>query len=199
MNLGYFAVAADVQKNTREAVRTLKRLGATVDEIDLGWDYTVLDAWQTWWEGLFAALCGDLLPRWRHQMTPMVVKVLEAGQRHDAVRLYKSNITRGAMWQKLGPVLEKYDALVCPTCAVSALYAEHDSMAAEYRIDGQRVPAYVGWAMTYPFNMMAWCPVASVPSGFGSTGMPTGLQIVGRTFDDPTVFRVAAAFEKARP
>lgn len=199
MNLGYFEVAEDVQKNTREAVRALKRLGATVDEVDLGWDYTVLDAWQTWWEGLFAALCGDLLPRWRHQMTPMVVKVLEAGQRHDAVRLYKSNLTRGAMWQKLGPILEKYDALVCPTCAVSCLDAEHDSMAADYRINGRRVPAYVGWAMTYPFNLMAWCPVASVPSGFGATGMPTGLQIVGRTFDDPTVFRIAAAFEKSRP
>jgi len=42
---------------------------------------------------------------------------------------------------------------------------------------------------------MAWCPVMSVPSGFGDRGMPTGLQIVGRTFDDPTVFRIATAFE----
>lgn len=199
MNLGYFEVAEDVQKNTKEAVRALKRLGATVEEVDLGWNYTVLDAWQTWWEGLFAALCGDMLPRWRHQMTPHVVKLLEAGQRHDAVRLYQSNVVRGLMWQKLGPVLEKYDALVCPTCAVSCLDAEYDDTADKLLINGRPVPAYVGWAMTYPFNMMAWCPVASVPSGFGATGMPTGLQIVGRTFDDPTVFRIAAAFEKSRP
>jgi aspartyl-tRNA(Asn)/glutamyl-tRNA(Gln) amidotransferase subunit A len=48
-------------------------------------------------------------------------------------------------------------------------------------------------------SMMASCPEASVPSGFGATGMPTGLQVVGRTFDDPTVFRIAAAFEEARP
>jgi aspartyl-tRNA(Asn)/glutamyl-tRNA(Gln) amidotransferase subunit A len=38
-----------------------------------------------------------------------------------------------------------------------------------------------------------------VPSGFASTGVPTGLQIVGRTFDDVSVFRAAAAFEKAKP
>ncbi len=199
MNLGYFEVAEDVQQNTREAVRAMKRLGATVEEVDLGWDYTVLDAWQTWWEGLFAALCGDLLPRWRHQMTPLVVRLLEAGLGHSGARLYKSNVVRGAMWQKLGPILEKYDALITPTCAVSCLDAEHDDSAKELLINGRPVPAYVGWAMTYPFNMMSWCPVASVPSGFGSTGMPTGLQIVGRTFDDPTVFRIAAAFEKARP
>ena len=199
MNLGYFEVADDVQRNTREAVRALKRLGAKVEEVDLGWDYTVLDAWQTWWEGLFAALCGDLLPRWRHQMSPLVVRLLEAGFGHSGPRLYKANVVRGGMWQKLGPILEKYDALVCPTCAVSCLDAEHDDTARSMEINGRTVPAYVGWAMTYPFNMMSWCPVASIPSGFGSTGMPTGLQIVGRTFDDPTVFRIASAFEKARP
>jgi len=199
MNLGYYEVAKDVQKNTLEAVRALKRLGATVEEVDVGWDYSVLDAWQTWWEGLFGALCGNLLPRWRHLLTPLVVKLLEAGLAHSAEKLYRSNIVRGAMWQKLGPILEKYDALICPTVAVSCLDAEHDDMIEDFRINGVKVPGYVGWAMTYPFNMMSWCPAASVPSGFGETGMPTGLQIVGRTFDDPTVFRIAAAFEKARP
>ena len=39
----------------------------------------------------------------------------------------------------------------------------------------------------------------NVPSGFGSNGVPTGLQIVGRTFDHVSVFRAAAAFERARP
>lgn len=199
MDLGYYEVAADVQKNTREALKALKALGATVEEVDVGWDYTVLDAWQTWWEGLFAALCGNLLPRWRHQMTPLVVKLLEAGAAHSAPRLYQSNLVRGAMWQKLGPILEKYDALVCPTTAVSCLDADHDELDPNFRINDKPVPAYVGWAMTYPFNLMGWCPVASVPTGFGSTSMPTGMQIVGRTFDDPTVFRIASAYEKARP
>jgi Asp-tRNA(Asn)/Glu-tRNA(Gln) amidotransferase A subunit family amidase len=41
--------------------------------------------------------------------------------------------------------------------------------------------------------------VASVPSGFASTGVPTGIQIVGRSFDDLSVFRAAAAYERARP
>jgi Asp-tRNA(Asn)/Glu-tRNA(Gln) amidotransferase A subunit family amidase len=47
--------------------------------------------------------------------------------------------------------------------------------------------------------MMSQCPVASIPSGMSSLGIPTGLQIVGRTFDDLSVFRAAAAFEDARP
>ena len=53
--------------------------------------------------------------------------------------------------------------------------------------------------MTYPFNICSRCPVMSVPSGFARNGVPTGLQIVGRTYDDVSVFRAAAAFEAARP
>jgi amidase len=198
-DLGYFEIAPDVRKNTLEAARALKRLGATVEEVNVGWDYRVLDAWKTRWEGLFAALCGSLLPQWRWQMSPHVVKILDDGARHSAPKFYDGNVVRGWMYERLGPILEKYDALICPTTAVSSLPADHDDLATDFTINGKPAYAYLGWAMTYPFNMMAWCPVASIPSGFGDTGMPTGLQIVGRTFDDPTVFRIAAAFEKARP
>lgn len=56
----------------------------------------------------------------------------------------------------------------------------------------------IGWVMTYPFNIMSRCPVMSVPSHHAANGVPTGLQIVGRTYDDVSVFR-AATFERARP
>jgi aspartyl-tRNA(Asn)/glutamyl-tRNA(Gln) amidotransferase subunit A len=42
-------------------------------------------------------------------------------------------------------------------------------------------------------------PAASVPCGFGSDGLPIGLQIVGRLEDEVTVLRASAAFEEARP
>jgi Asp-tRNA(Asn)/Glu-tRNA(Gln) amidotransferase A subunit family amidase len=41
--------------------------------------------------------------------------------------------------------------------------------------------------------------VMAVPTGFAASGIPTGMQIVGRTFDDVTVFRAAFAYEMARP
>ncbi len=57
---------------------------------------------------------------------------------------------------------------------------------------------FEGWFLTYPFNLVSQCPVMSVPTGFdAATRLPTGLQIVGRTYDDPTVFRVGSAFEEA--
>jgi aspartyl-tRNA(Asn)/glutamyl-tRNA(Gln) amidotransferase subunit A len=53
--------------------------------------------------------------------------------------------------------------------------------------------------MTFPFNLFAQCPAASIPTGFARSGVPTGMQIVARTFDDLRVFRAASAFEAAKP
>jgi aspartyl-tRNA(Asn)/glutamyl-tRNA(Gln) amidotransferase subunit A len=56
-----------------------------------------------------------------------------------------------------------------------------------------------GWIpYTYPFNLTGQ-PAASVPCGFTRDGLPIGLQIVGRRFDDVSVLRAAAAFERERP
>ena len=65
-------------------------------------------------------------------------------------------------------------------------------------VAGRPVATY-GWIpYTYPFNATGQ-PAASVPCGFTKDGLPIGLQIVGRRYDDVTVLRAAAAFERARP
>lgn len=53
--------------------------------------------------------------------------------------------------------------------------------------------------MTCQFNMISQCPVLTVPAGFSAGNLPTGMQIVGRRFDDVGVLRVGAALESARP
>jgi len=197
MDLGYFEVDAEVQQNTRAAVEQFRSLGCKVDEVDLGWSWDTEDAWLVNWQALFYALAGHLLPRWRHQMDPFVVKILEHGAQHSVPRFYGVQKTRFEMYQKLAPIFDKYDLLLCPTTAVPSVKAERKNDD-PLTINGITMPSYTGWFMTYPFNLLSQCPVMSVPSGFSpSTGVPTGLQIVGRTYDDLSVFRAAAAFEAA--
>ena len=58
---------------------------------------------------------------------------------------------------------------------------------------------WLSWAeFSYPFNM-SWNPAASVPCGFTADGLPVGLQIVGRRFDDLGVLQASAALEKVQP
>ena len=61
-----------------------------------------------------------------------------------------------------------------------------------------RVGRDAGSAFTFIFNMTGQ-PTATVPCGFTKAGLPIGLQIIGRRFDDVTVLRASAAFEAARP
>ena len=53
--------------------------------------------------------------------------------------------------------------------------------------------------MTLVFNLCSRCPVLVVPCGRSREGVPLGIQVVGRTYDDVSVFRAAAAFAAARP
>jgi Asp-tRNA(Asn)/Glu-tRNA(Gln) amidotransferase A subunit family amidase len=200
MDLGYIEVSDIVQKNTRQAAEAFTEIGCTVEEVALDWDERVLEAWLTNWEGIFWALMKDMVSRWRFQMDPFVVQILEAGSRRTVPEFYGVQRTRYEMYQKLAPILEDYDVLICPTLAVPAVKADHANDDPNFEINGKPVYPYAGWILTYPFNVVSQCPVASVPSGFDpETGVPTGLQIVGKTFDDMSVFRAAAAFEQARP
>jgi aspartyl-tRNA(Asn)/glutamyl-tRNA(Gln) amidotransferase subunit A len=80
------------------------------------------------------------------------------------------------------------DALITPT-APSAAFAQGDNM-------DDPIKMYLNDLFTVPANL-AGVPAASIPSGLDANGLPLGLQIIGRPFDEETVFAVSAAIEQA--
>src|SRR5207253_1538509 len=104
----------------------------------------------------------------------------------------------GCRVEELDPgrrVFEGYDLLLTPTLARPAFAVGLDNAT---EIAGRPVPEWAWSPFTYPFNLTGQ-PAASVPCGFTKGGLPIGLQVVGRRFDDATVLRASAAFEAARP
>jgi Asp-tRNA(Asn)/Glu-tRNA(Gln) amidotransferase A subunit family amidase len=199
IDLGYLEVDPEVQANTRAALEVFRDLGCRVEEVDVGWTWKVYDSWITRWEGMFAASAGHLLSRWREQMDPFVVHLLERGAEHSAAHFYQGNAYRGEMYRRLAPILESHDVLIAPTTGLPSIPADHAKLDDEVRINDKLVPSYVGWVLTHGFNLISYCPVMSVPSGVSACGVPTGIQIVGRSFDDLRVFWAAAAYEAANP
>jgi len=63
-------------------------------------------------------------------------------------------------------------------------------------INGNEIDADFGWMLTYPFNMLSTLPVLNVPSGHATNGIPMGVQIVGRPYQDFSVFQVGKALEE---
>lgn len=196
MDLGYYRIDSEVRDNTRAAARTLRDLGCEVDEVELGWDAETDEAWLTTWEGLFWALAGELLTHSREKLDPFVVHILERGRERSLKEFYGVHQIRFRMYQSLARIFENHDLLICPTTATASVRADQSNFEPVV-VEGEPVRPYCGWFLTYPFNLLSACPVMSVPTGFAETGVPTGMQIVGRTYDDETVFRVAAALEEA--
>lgn len=199
MDLGYFEVDPEVVTNTEVALQTFRDLGATVEAVDLGWTLTSLTAAMHHYGQLFGAYIARRLPRYRHMMNNYTIQFAEIAARTSQDDFLTAIEVAGEMYETLGPLLEKYKVLLCPTLAIPAVKAHHDPSVDRVVINGVDIDPIFAWCMTYPFNMLSRCPVISIPSGHAANDVPTGLQIVGRTYDDVSVFSAAAAFERVHP
>ena len=106
---------------------------------------------------------------------------------------YKAQKMRAVLRQQILDALEQVDVLVLPTGPVTAPPVESvpGVQSKEHALTGLAGRI----SFTGPFNL-AGTPALSVPCGFSSSGMPMGLQIVGRPFAEETVLRVAHAYEQ---
>ncbi len=66
-------------------------------------------------------------------------------------------------------------------------------------VDGNPYDSFHDICLTEVFNPAGRCPVLTIPAGRDEHNVPIGAQIVGRTYDDATVFTIATAVEAARP
>ena len=112
--------------------------------------------------------------------------VLSAGY-YDAYYL-KAQKVRALILKDFTSAFAEADALLTPT-APSAAFAQGENM-------DDPVKMYLNDVFTVPASM-AGVPAISVPAGLSGDGLPLGLQVIGRPFDEETVFGVAAALERA--
>ena len=116
---------------------------------------------------------------------------------NSELSFFEGMALEGEMYSALGDVFDDHDALLCPTMATRGYLAGNDYTTTPHTVNGVEVEHYLLGALTVPFNMFSRCPVLSVPSGLADNGVPTGAQIVGRTYDDATVFEIGYAIETA--
>ena len=90
-----------------------------------------------------------------------------------------------------------YDALITPgvSCPeVPAVGWQKDILV----VNGKEITD-TDTAMTVLVNMFNRCPVLSVPVGMTDRGLPVGIQVIGRPYDDAMTFRIGQAIEDHRP
>jgi Asp-tRNA(Asn)/Glu-tRNA(Gln) amidotransferase A subunit family amidase len=199
VDLGCYEVDADVAANTLLAADRLRDAGASVHEVSLPWDLdTIARTVNIHFAMIFGASMKEINDHFPDQLTSYVKRFVADSELVSKDEFYAGLGLEAAVYAPLGQLLEDYDALICPTFAVPALPADFD-IDDVVEVNGKPVERWLDVLMTVPFNIASRCPVLSVPSGLSTDGVPTGLSIVGKTYDDVTAFRVAAAHEERLP
>src|SRR5262249_7572704 len=194
-DLGGLRVDPEVAAVARQAALAFEGAGAVVEEVAPGFADS-REIIRCMWNVHEAGNYGQFLGEWRTRMDPGLVASIEDGHRYSGAEYVAMRGRKLAYWDSVRPLFERYDLLLTPTVSVAAFDVG--------RLNPRGWPDPNAWdwfdwaSFSYPFNFTGQ-PAASVPAGFTSSGMPVGLQIVGRPWADLTVLQASAAFEQARP
>ncbi len=196
-DLDHFQIEGDVRRNTETVIEQMKELGAEIGPIAFPWDESCDVAAMAYLDTLWGQHIRRLVPEHRDKMTAYALKTAEHSEQYGMEDFLRSLEKAVEVYEAFAERMRGYDAFICPTNAVPAVAADHDSWDEDFRINDVVVNGEYGWVLTHPFNMLSRCPVMSIPSGKAANGVPTGVQIVGKAYDEPAVFNVAAALEPA--
>jgi Asp-tRNA(Asn)/Glu-tRNA(Gln) amidotransferase A subunit family amidase len=187
-------VDTDVEKCILDSVQKFDKFGWEIDQVKMKLRAPHIP-FLTLWTASYAYDLKPILKKWRDQIDPEFIKAVDAGFGYDGLSVIKSFAQRRKIYEAFYPVLKDYDVLLSPTTAIPAF--EH-GIRFPTEINGKGVSPTAWMPYTYPANMIG-NPAASIPAGFSSEGLPIGMQILGRRFDELTVLQVSKAFEEVAP
>ena len=201
LDLGDWPSDPEIAANTLRTAEALRSAGAVVEEVGIELSRAMVHrAAAIHFSLIFAAAVdaeiaehGDVMTDYARFFPESMRAQSEGGTMLEEFSL------EAQIYEPIGSVLEQFDVLVCPTVTSRGLTAGDSYVGRGPVVGGIQVENYFDSMMTVPFNVLSRCPVLAVPSGHADNGVPTGIQIVGRTYDDETVFRVGAALEKVQP
>lgn len=192
-DLGFAPVESETRDIAAAAARAFTEAGLTVDEasLDIGDPGWIL---RTLYGGAQAGAHAGRPPEEKAEMDQDLVAYAEASARVTMVEHVKAVAARQAMVDALRRFFERYDLLLTPTLALPAFPL---GSVGPREVAGREV-THLGWTLCYPFNYSGQ-PAISIPAGWTASGLPVGLQIIGRRLEDALVLRAAATFEQLRP
>jgi Asp-tRNA(Asn)/Glu-tRNA(Gln) amidotransferase A subunit family amidase len=157
------------------------------------------EARQRWWEFFGTAggmILGPMLRGHESELSPILREFqgwTNAAPAHTGESLLAAWLGRDAVREKILLQMRKYPVLICPAAAIPAF--RHGER--EWQVEGKTVKYLDAWSYCEWFNLLGF-PAAVVPMGHSGEGLPIGVQIVGRPWEEEVVLAVAAKLEKER-
>jgi aspartyl-tRNA(Asn)/glutamyl-tRNA(Gln) amidotransferase subunit A len=196
-NYFFTHVEPEVASAVRAAMRVFEALGAHVEEVqvpaavdDLFAVYRGIQAP----EATTAHMDAGWFPALADRYTPAVRASLERGLQYSAADHIRAQRARQAFAEEMESLLERVDALLTPTVPLVAPRVA--DLGQPLLVAGREEEARLALLrLTFPFNISGQ-PALTVPCGFSGDGLPIGLQIAGRRFDEATILRLGHAYQR---
>lgn len=200
IRIGYFEddgrtpVTAETRAAIQTAAQGLRRAGFQVelfrpDGLEL--------ARQLWWKIFGVAggmLLGPMLKGHDGEISPLLKQFsswVAAEPAHSGKSLLDTWVQRDLLRMKIFAQMRQYPVLLCPAAAVPAF--RHGERS--WQVEGKTVNYLDAWSYTEWFNLLG-TPAAVVPVGKSPEGLPIGVQISARPWEEEIVLSVAAALEE---
>ncbi|MFX0022994.1 MAG: amidase [Candidatus Hermodarchaeota archaeon] len=199
MNLGFFkALDNEVKENILENIHKFEQLGWEVEEAKIKIKNPEL-AMKTLVSIGYAYDLQKDFDKTPDILSPDLIATVRLGLDNTPISIGKANEQRKRINEILYQYFKNYDILITPTTPCPAFTPEYLESGTIYPIINNKALSIISWiSFTYPFNMSG-LPAASIPSGYNNSGLPIGMQIVGKRFDEKTVLQVSKAFEEIAP
>ncbi|MEE3369328.1 MAG: amidase [Planctomycetota bacterium] len=174
-------------------IETFEGLGCQVapgqpDFSDADEIFQVLRAWA------FELKFTPLIEKHREQIKDTIIWNAEFGQSLTGPQISRAENLRTQLFQRVVKFMETHEFMIFPVTQVPPFDLQQPYIE---EIDGVKMQTYIDWMKSCYFVTVTGLPAISVPCGFTETGLPVGLQIVGRHQDDWGVLQLAYAFQQA--
>ena len=185
------ASTPEVRATVAQAARDFESAGARVEPVGPMFSQSLLDGLDLFWRMRSLLDLDALAPEKRARVLPFIRAWAESARGASGAAVFAGFSRMQEFAEKGVAATGRYDFLLTPTAPITAFPAELASPG-----DDPLNPfPHIGF--TVAFNMSGQ-PAASINAGFDADGLPIGLQIVGRRFDDLGVLRLARAYEDIR-
>jgi Asp-tRNA(Asn)/Glu-tRNA(Gln) amidotransferase A subunit family amidase len=193
---GRTPVTAETRLAVQRAAAFLSSSGFRVDAFRPN---GLSQARQLWWQFFGVAggmMLGPMIHGHESQISPLLrefVIWISGEPPHSGESLLSAWLARDDVREKILAQMKRYPVLLCPVAAIPAF--RHGER--KWQVGGKCIQYLDAWSYCEWFNLLGF-PAVAVPMGYSEAGLPIGVQVVGRPWEEELVLSVAAILETAR-